>query len=164
MHTHPYDKLTLDNGASLIFTPCPGTKGVDLTSSIQQLKAAGAQAIVTLMYDAEMKNNQANDLPIVCNKHSVQWFQLPIPDDDAPNEVFATAYKSHISCMLSILRNQGTVVVHCKGGSGRTGLIIGILMYELSYKKAEILSLIKKYAQKHSLTQHNFHFSMSFKK
>ncbi|MEJ6475181.1 protein-tyrosine phosphatase family protein [Pseudoalteromonas piscicida] len=144
MHTHPYDKLTLDNGASLIFTPCPGTKDVDLTSSIQQLKAAGAQAVVTLMYDAEIKNNLADDLPIVCNTHSVQWFQLPIPDDDAPNEVFAAAYKSHIDGMLSILRNQGTVAVHCKGGSGRTGLVIGILMYELGYEKAEIIKQVKK--------------------
>lgn len=144
MQTHPYDKLTLDNGASFIFTPCPGTKGVDLTTSVKQLKNAGAQAIVTLMYDAEMKKNEAETLPNACNEQGIKWFQLPILDDDAPNEDFATAFKCHLDDLLSILRNQGTVAVHCKGGSGRTGLVIGLLMYELGYDKTEIINQVQK--------------------
>ncbi|MGS2719745.1 phosphatase domain-containing protein [Paraglaciecola aestuariivivens] len=144
MQSHPYDKLTLNNGASFIFTPCPGTKDVDLTTSLKQLKAAGAQAIVTLMYDAEMKKNQAEALPQVCEAQSIKWFQLPILDDDAPNEDFATAFKSHLNDILAILRNQGTIAVHCKGGSGRTGLVIGVLMYELGYDKSEIINQVQK--------------------
>ena len=136
MQTHPYDKLTLDNGASFIFTPCPGTKDVDLKTSVTQLKDAGAQAIVTLMYDAEMKNNEV--------AQGVKWFQLPISDEDGPNEDFAKAYTSQINDILSILRNQGTVAVHCKGGSGRTGLVIGILMYELGYDKTDIIKQVQK--------------------
>ena len=144
MHTHPYDILTLDNGASFIFTPCPGTKDVDLTTSVTQLKDAGAQAIVTLMYDAEMNKNEAEDLPQVCDAQGIKWFQLPILDDDAPNEDFAAAFKSNLDDMLSILRNQGTIAVHCKGGSGRTGLVIGLLMFELGYDKADIIKQVQK--------------------
>lgn len=144
MHTHPYDKLALDNGTSFIFTPCPGTKDVNLTTSVTQLKNAGAQAIVTLMYDAEMKKNEAEDLPQVCEAKGVEWFQLPISDEDGPNEDFAKAYASQINNILSILRNQGTVAVHCKGGSGRTGLVIGILMFELGYDKADIIKQVQK--------------------
>ncbi|EGQ9108573.1 protein phosphatase [Vibrio cholerae] len=144
MMMHPYDLLTLDNGSNFIFTPCPGTKDVDLTTSVTQLKDAGAQAIVTLMYDAEMKKNDVEALPQVCDAQGVKWFQLPILDDDAPNEDFATAFKSHLDDMLAILRNQGTIAVHCKGGSGRTGLVIGILMYELGYGKTEIINQVQK--------------------
>lgn len=144
MQTHPYDKLTLDNGASFIFTPCPGTKDADLTTSVEQLKGAGAQAILTLMYDVEMNKNKAETLPEVCNEQSIKWFQLPILDDDAPNEDFAAAFKSHIGDILSLLRNQGTIAVHCKGGSGRTGLVIGILMYELGYAKSDIINQVQK--------------------
>jgi len=46
--------------------------------------------------------------------------------------------------VLAILRNQGTVAVHCKGGSGRTGLVIGILMYELGYNKTNIINQVQK--------------------
>ena len=144
MQTHPYDKLTLDNGASFIFTPCPGTKDVDLKTSVTQLKDAGAQAIVTLMYDAEMKNNEVEELPQVSDAQGIKWFQLPILDDDAPNEDFAAAFKSNLDDMLSILRNQGTIAVHCKGGSGRTGLVIGLLMFELGYDKADIIKQVQK--------------------
>lgn len=45
---HPFDYLELSTG-SLIFTPCPGTKGVSLSESISQLKTASAAAIITLM-------------------------------------------------------------------------------------------------------------------
>ena len=144
MQTHPYDKLTLDNGAIFIFTPCPGTKEVDLTTSVKQLKDAGAQAIVTLMYDAEMNKNEAEDLPQVCDAQGIKWFQLPILDDDAPNDDFATAFRSHLDDVLAILRNQGTIAVHCKGGSGRTGLVIGLLMFELGYDKADIIKQVQK--------------------
>lgn len=144
MQTHPYDKLTLDKSASFIFTPCPGTKDVDLTTSVKQLKDAGAQAILTLMYDAEMKKNGAETLSQECDAQGIKWFQLPILDDGAPNEDFATPFKCYLDDLLSILRNQGTVAVHCKGGSGRTGLVIGLLMYELGYDKAEIINQVQK--------------------
>ncbi|EKF9830578.1 dual specificity protein phosphatase family protein [Vibrio cholerae] len=144
MQTHPYDKLVLDNGASFIFTPCPGTKGVNLTTSVMQLKDAGAQVIVTLMYDVELKKNEAEELPQVCDAQGVKWFQLPILDDDAPNDDFAAAFKSHLDDMLAILRNQGTIAVHCKGGSGRTGLVIALLMYELGYDKTDIINQVQK--------------------
>ncbi|MBE4619104.1 phosphatase domain-containing protein [Vibrio navarrensis] len=162
--THPFDLLKLDNGESFIFTPCPGTKDADLTTSVKQLKDAGAQAIVTLMYDAEMEKNEAETLPQVCDAQGVKWFQLPISDEDGPNEDFAKAYTSQINDILSILRNQCTEAVHCKGGSGRTGLVIGILMYELGYDKTEIIKQVQKIRPKALSHQYNFLFSMSFKK
>ena len=45
---HPFTELTLNPvtsaTAALLFTPCPGTKGVDIRQSLQQLKDAGAKA------------------------------------------------------------------------------------------------------------------------
>jgi hypothetical protein len=54
---HPFDILTLDNGAKLIFTPCPGTKGVSIVDSLKSLKEAGAQTVITMMTMAEMTEN-----------------------------------------------------------------------------------------------------------
>lgn len=143
MQTHPYDKLTLDNGASFIFTPCPGTKDVELNTSVSQLKDAGAEAIITLMYDEEMAKLGAESLPESCKALDVKWFHLPILDDEAPNEVFETAFSNHLNEILNILNNQGTVAVHCKGGSGRTGLVIGLLMFQLEYEKAHIFNQVQ---------------------
>lgn len=144
MQTHPFEKLTLNNGASFIFTPCPGTKEVELSASVEQLKDAGAQAIVSLMYDKELTKLAATQLPNVCDELALKWFQLPILDDDAPNEDFEQAFNQHLAAMLNILNNQGTVAVHCKGGSGRTGLVIGLLMAQLGYDKAEVISQVQQ--------------------
>ncbi|WP_240721965.1 hypothetical protein [Pseudoalteromonas phenolica] len=51
MSLHPFDKLTVKNDISFLFTPCPGIRDANLVDSVSQLKAAGTSAIVTLMSD-----------------------------------------------------------------------------------------------------------------
>ena len=89
MQSHPFDILQLETGA-FIFTPCPGTKGVGLSQSVADLKAAGAKAIITLMYDEELVKNGAQQLVIECEQAGLSWFQLPILDDDAPKPLMPT--------------------------------------------------------------------------
>lgn len=143
MKIHPYDKLTLDNGASFLLTPCPGTKDIELKTSINQLQTAGTQAIITLMYSEEISTLGAQSLPELSKELGLKWFQLPILDDNAPNHDFEKAFKNNLSEILNILNNQGVITVHCKGGSGRTGLVIGLLMIQLGYKKEKIIEKIQ---------------------
>lgn len=142
MQSHPFDILQLETGA-FIFTPCPGTKGVGLSQSVADLKAAGAKAIITLMYDEELVKNGAQQLVIECEQAGLSWFQLPILDDDAPNEAFSLAFNKHLKDILAIIKSGGSVAVHCKGGSGRTGLVIGLLMHELGYAKNDIVTQVQ---------------------
>lgn len=142
MQSHPFDILQLETGA-FIFTPCPGTKGVGLSQSVADLKAAGAKAIITLMYDEELVKNGAQQLAIECEQAGLSWFQLPILDDDAPNEAFSLAFNKHLNEILAIIKSGGSVAVHCKGGSGRTGLVIGLLMHELGYAKNDIVNQVQ---------------------
>ncbi|MCF2859222.1 tyrosine-protein phosphatase [Pseudoalteromonas sp. SMS1] len=144
MQIHPFDTLTLENGTQFIFTPCPGTKTVSLDAAIGHLKEGGAQALVTLMYDAEIQKLNAEALPEACRKHEMKWFQLPLPDDAAPNDDFVAAYNANKDALLSILENKGTIAVHCKGGSGRTGLVIGLLMKQLGYDNSHIIEQVQK--------------------
>jgi len=45
---HPVWFLPVDKAkGQLVLTPCPGTKGVSLDASLQQLKQQGVKAIVT---------------------------------------------------------------------------------------------------------------------
>lgn len=142
MQSHPFDILQLETGA-FIFTPCPGTKSVGLSQSVADLKAAGAKAIITLMYDEELIKNGAQQLAIECEQAGLSWFQLPIVDDDAPNEAFSLAFNKHLNEILAIIKSGGSVAVHCKGGSGRTGLVIGLLMHELGYAKNDIVNQVQ---------------------
>ncbi|NTS76501.1 dual specificity protein phosphatase family protein [Catenovulum sp. SM1970] len=143
MLQHPYDTLSLDMGAKLIFTPCPGTKTVELVDSLEQLKQAGADAVLSLMFQNELEKNGAGSIKQACQEQSLAWFQLPISDDAAPDHNFEQAWSEHKDAILAIVKNRGGLALHCKGGSGRTGLVIAIIMNALGIEKDECISKVQ---------------------
>ena len=143
MSLHPFGKLSLNDGCALIFTPCPGTKGVSLFASVDYLRLAGAQAVVTLMPGDEMVHNQVADLPDVCRELGLQWFHFPIEDDASPGEEFKHAWEKHEQWVFGILNQQGTIAIHCKGGSGRTGLIAAIILLERGMPSEQVVYQVK---------------------
>lgn len=142
MSSHPFDKLPLSTGGALIFTPCPGTKGASLSDSLAQLKAAGAEAVITLMTNEEMVRNGVAALPEACRSTQLQWFHFPIEDDASPGEEFRLAWEAGKSRVFEILDRSGTVAIHCKGGSGRTGLMAAIALCERGMHHDQILDQV----------------------
>lgn len=140
---HPFDALPLTKG-QLIFTPCPGTKDASLSDSVAQLKAAGAAAIITLMPQHELQQNNADNIGAICEEQGLAWFQLPIEDDCAPEQAFEQAFSANKAAILALLQNSKTVAIHCKGGSGRTGLVAAILMTELGYSKVDATAQVQQ--------------------
>lgn len=140
---HPFDILTLDNGAKLIFTPCPGTKGVSLVDSLKSLKEAGAQAVITMMAMAELTEKQVDTLPSLCAELHMDWYHLPVEDSCAPEAPFAQAFAQQKAILLELVESGATMVIHCHGGSGRTGMMAAILMLELGYAPAQVKSQIQ---------------------
>lgn len=144
MISHPFDILTLENGAQLIFTPCPGTKEAKLADAVNTLKQAGTEMLLTLMFDDEMEKLSAQRLPDTCAENDIIWLQLPILDDAAPNQIFENQWQAHKANILAVINNKGTVAVHCKGGSGRTGLVIGLLLLEFGYPSSKVIETVQK--------------------
>lgn len=129
---HPYDVLDIpQRPGSLIFTPCPGTRDVCLNEALASLKAAGAQAIVTLMPDAELAANGAADLAAACAEQGLAWLHLPVADEQVPQADFDAGWGRHHDEILTLLDADATLAIHCKGGSGRTGLIAARMLIEL---------------------------------
>jgi len=122
--SHPFDVFrTPVFAGQLLFTPCPATKGTSLIESVTTLKQAGATGIITLMADTELAENGASDLSLVCQQTGLQWYQLPVADDAAPAADFQAAWQQHSAEILRRLHAGEILAIHCKGGSGRTGLI-----------------------------------------
>ena len=140
---HPYDELVLEGAAALIFTPCPGTKGASLQDSLQTLKQAGAAAIITLMPQEEMARNAVDTLPALCDELGLRWLHCPVEDDQLPLADFAAAWQLHSAGIHQLLSDGKKIAIHCKGGSGRTGLMAAQIMLERGIDKAQVKQRIQ---------------------
>ena len=109
MSAHPYDVLSLNNGANIIFTPCPGTKTQNLADSIATLKAAGTHMLLSLMPQKELKKNNVQTINSECNKHDITWFHLPINDDEAPKQPFTSRWNTHKTDILQAIQHKQTI-------------------------------------------------------
>ena len=143
MSVHPFDTLTLANGAKIIFTPCPGTKEASITDAVSTLKTAGASLIISVMFDEELAKLNAATLSDVTKEQNVQWLQWPISDEAGPDAIFETAFNKDISTVLEALANQQTIAVHCKGGSGRTGLAIALILKSVGLNNDDIVTMVQ---------------------
>jgi len=143
VNSHPFDTLLLAEGGSLIFTPCPGTKGVDIQTSLAQLKQAGTMAVITLMPDDEMARFEVENLPSICTRIGLQWFHLPIEDDTAPTAEFQRRWEKQKGQITTMLEKKETLAIHCRGGSGRTGLMAAIILLECGIPIGQAVSMVK---------------------
>jgi len=144
MEYHPFDGLSINEHVQLIFTPCPGTKAVALSESVATLKQAGASMLITLMDDSEMLENNAFGLPDECKKQGIEWIQLPIADDAAPSDAFEKNWKSQKDNILNAINSKRSIAVHCKGGSGRTGLVIALILSAYGWSTEKIIEEVQR--------------------
>lgn len=128
---HPHDILDLEAAGKLVFMPCPGTKGVSIADTFEQLAQLGVTAVISANPNDELERLQAQTIPEHCQAKSMRWFHLPAPDDASPKPEFHQAWLQYRVEIMSILVRGGTVAIHCKGGSGRTGMIAALVMNEL---------------------------------
>lgn len=132
-----------DNGAEIIMMPCPGTKEVDLENTISQLKGQGVTAILSMMVDEEMKKLNADNLPEVCQQNDIQWFNMATDDNKVPGEDSLSKWDQYKAKLLEVINQGGKVAVHCKGGTGRTGVGVAMLLLELGRDGEQAIADVK---------------------
>lgn len=158
MQAHPYSLF--DAGgvtAKLIFTPCPGTQEASLDDALATLKAAGATAVITVMPDGELAENQVSDMGTRCAQQGLAWFHLPVADDSAPVDDFEVQWAAQQGEILARLKAGERIAIHCKGGSGRTGLIAASLLVSLGLPLAQATAQVQ--ALRPKALQHPVHVS-----
>ncbi|WP_308916047.1 protein phosphatase [Jannaschia sp. LMIT008] len=58
----------------------------------------------------------------------IAWRHLPVRDFGGPDGATAAAWPGAEAACLSVLRTGGGVLVHCRGGQGRSGMVALRLM------------------------------------
>lgn len=138
--------------ARLGLTICPGKQGDsqygvpwhrDLEADLNSIRLWGASSLVTVMEDAEMHSLHVGNLSQAATQASLNWFHLPITDGDIPDQRFHAAWKEQGPRILSELLSNKDVVVYCRGGLGRTGMVACFLLVELGYEPGRALDSVR---------------------
>ena len=134
------------------FTLCPGkwqTNSIsgtwrrDLGIDVGALAAWGAAAMVTLMPMNELLEVQAQGISTACEVHGIEWHHLPIVDVSVPDEAFEIAWTYSGLRLREHLRAGRNVVVHCRGGLGRSGTIAARLLVEMGWNANEAIKAVR---------------------
>jgi ADP-ribosyl-[dinitrogen reductase] hydrolase len=138
--THPLrvDAIPVDAG-QLGLTFCPGKHGTslngapwarDLDTDLRALRDWGADLVVTLIEQDEFELLRVPDLGERVIAQGMSWVHLPIRDVDVPATPFFFRWPEVRADLLARLEAGGRVVVHCRGGLGRAGLVAALLLIE----------------------------------
>jgi len=152
--SHPLriDELSLPGTTGLLgLTFCPGKRQPraasgawerELGADLRAIAAWGAVAIVNLVEEHEMRElgveDTAQRLP-----EAIDYYQLPIPDAGIPDADWERAWQQVGPALRGNIAAGGRVLVHCKGGLGRTGLLAARILVEFGMTPAEAVARVR---------------------
>lgn len=121
-------------------TLCPGKKqrnaltgdwDRDLDEDLSTIVAWGSRVLVSLMEKHEFERFGVAALPELATVHGLEWIHLPIPDGSIPTQIFETAWAIQGQLLKERVLAGEHIVLHCRGGLGRTGMMAARLLVEL---------------------------------
>ena len=147
------DTVPAPGTAGLIgMTLCPGKKDPyaafgawdrDLAADLQAIRDWGASTIVSLIEDQEFELLGVPDFEAQVSLH-FRWHWLPIPDGGVPDEAFEDSWAVAGSEVRGRLVAGERVLVHCRAGLGRTGLITARLLVEFGMTPLQALNAVRR--------------------
>jgi len=125
-----------ENEGRLGLTLCPGKKdgprgwNRDLVEDLRIIRHWGAGAVLTLIEDHEFQLLDVPSLGDDVLAMGMSWYHLPIRDVDVPDHRFEAQWQTVGPLIHRRIDGGERVLIHCRGGIGRTGLVAGLILAE----------------------------------
>jgi ADP-ribosyl-[dinitrogen reductase] hydrolase len=115
----------------------------DLATDLDAIRDWGAAAIVTLLEPKELTLLRVEHFGEEVLRRNMLWFHLPIVDVSIPSKQFEAKWDIAGEELRSILRSGSDVLVHCRGGLGRAGMIAARLLIELGTEPETAIARVR---------------------
>lgn len=155
-HTHPLQIAEVRASPShgrIGITFCPGKCDLfaytgawerDLGIDLDAITAWGAKLVLTLVEPAELNELKVPLLGHETKRRGIEWRHLPIADFSVPSRKFEEEWVTQGREIREMLRKGEDVLVHCKGGLGRAGMIAARLLVELGMDPEEAIHAVRR--------------------
>lgn len=136
------DTITLPSGGRLGLSICPGKKqpvsmtggwNRDLDTDIQAVKDWGAALVITLMEEHELHEVQVAELGEKVTDSGMDWVWMPLVDDGTPDSDQIATFRRFEPYFSEVLSSGQDILIHCRGGIGRTSVIASLLMVHAGF-------------------------------
>ncbi|AWB06347.1 phosphatase [Azospirillum humicireducens] len=153
--THPMEivEVPVPGAAGHIgVTFCPGRKdrdpvsggwNRDMAADLQAIRRWGANAIISLLTPRETRVLGVERLAHEAGLHGIDLFRCPIFDQHPPDEEFEKTWALAGPEVRHRLRCGERVLVHCRAGRGRSGMIAARLLVELGTLADDATRLVR---------------------
>jgi len=152
--THPLQiaALSCPGSGTLGITFCPGkwqamaatgTWSRDLATDVAAIAGWGAALVITLVTSAELRALRVPGLGASVAGAGMEWLHLPIEDFSTPTPAWEADWAAARGTVHAALDGGGKVLVHCKGGLGRAGLVASRILVERGQPPREAIDAVR---------------------
>jgi ADP-ribosyl-[dinitrogen reductase] hydrolase len=155
--THPLPLASVsipDGEGRILFTMCPGKKQPnaatgpwdrDLDMDLDAAREAGAKTMVTLMEGHEITACalSSETIEAACASRNIVWLHCPIVDLKIPTADWEDTWMSVGETLRQAICSGETVLLHCRGGRGRAGMIAARLLAELGVPSNDAITQVR---------------------
>ena len=80
-------------------------------------------------------------------KHNLKWIHMPIADLKAPDHEFKKKWITTKTLLKNDLLKGNNIVLHCKGGIGRSGTVAALILIEHGEENTNAIKRVRKKRQ-----------------
>lgn len=155
--THPLPLAAVSPlvGGCVLFTMCPGKSQPkaatgpwdrDLDVDMEAIAQAGTTAMLTLMEEHEVIACALSieRLQEACTQRNIAWYHNPITDFQPPSDSWEKSWSQLGPDLCGRLAKDETIVLHCRGGRGRAGMIAARLLVELGTDAEDAIQQVRQ--------------------
>jgi len=128
-HTFGITNIEMEKRARLGICPLPGRSGT-IDTDLAAIVEWAPDLVVSLTEQPEMDAARAGTLGTLLADRTISWQHMPVVDFGVPEMKDNPSWDRLVAQIVSILDAGGRVLVHCKGGRGRSGMVLLRVMIE----------------------------------